>query len=109
MCAVRKIVEMLKAAEAKDEQAAAEFARQLYSSQKPMAGFNQTKEDWILGKFAEVYNNHARPDLGGPEMVWACSNPGGSGLADFSVYDSNRSYLRDVEVTALFPKPSVKK
>jgi hypothetical protein len=105
---MHKIADMLKDAEAKDQQEAENFVQQLYSPQRSTPDFTDKKEGWILGTFAELYNRYACPDFGRPELVWARRNMPGTNHADFSVYGADKSYLWDIEVFALFPKPPAK-
>ncbi len=99
-----RIKELLEASEAKnDAMGAAEYLKRSYASGKPSPDFTELKEAQYLGHFTEQYNQaHS------PKLVWARRNMAGSDHADFSVYDENKSYLRDIEITALFSTPAVK-
>jgi hypothetical protein len=84
---------------------AIEYLRRSYSSySEATPELTRLKEDQYLGYFAAQYN-----ERNAPALVWARRNAAGSGYADFSVYDEGKSHLCDIEVTALFTRPSVKK
>jgi len=79
------------------------FINRLYSGSPSTARLTQLKEGWIIGRFAALYNETESPTL-----VWAARHLPATKRADFSVYDERKVYLCDVEVTAIFPKPSTK-
>jgi hypothetical protein len=102
--ALRRIEDVLSDAEVQnDAMGADEYLRQSYSSGKPTPDFTRLKEAKYLGYFAEQYNERNTPGL-----VWARRNEAGSDHADFSVYDDKKSYLCDLEITALFSTPTTK-
>lgn len=101
---LRKIDEMLRRAEARMDAMGTTFVDRLFTGSPPTPDFSELKEDWELGTFAQAYNM-----LFDPKLVWARRNPPGTNHADFSVYTADKSYLLDIEVTALFAKPPVKK
>ena len=102
--ALRRIEDVLNDADAQnDAMGADEYLRQSYSSGQPTPEFTRLKEAKYLGYFAEQYN-----ELNTPGLVWARRNEAGSGHADFSVYDDKKSYLCDLEITALFSTPTTK-
>lgn len=100
---VRKIDDMLRDAEAQmDAMGAETFVGRLYSGvSTPDPEFTRLKEEWELGFFVQQYNR-----LHSPALVWACHNQPGTNHADFSVYAADKSYLWDIEVTALFSTPT---
>ena len=101
---LRKIDDIARDAEARnDAMGADEYLRQSYSSCKPTSEFTRLKEEQYLGFFVQQYNEGH-----GPALVWACHHDRGSGHADFSVYGGSKSYLWDIEVTALFSQPTTK-
>jgi hypothetical protein len=98
---LRRIEDLLRDAESEnDAMGADEYLRRSYSSGQSTPEFTRLKEAKYLGYFAEQYN-----ELKVPALVWARRNEAGSGHADFSVYDDNKSCLCDIEITALFTKP----
>ncbi len=98
------IEELWEVAEAEnDAMGADEYVRRSYSSSKPTPDFTRLKEAKYLGCFAKQYN-----EVNSPTLVWARRNEAGSGHADFSVYDDNKSYACDLEITALFSTPTTK-
>jgi hypothetical protein len=100
---LRKIDEMLRDAETQMDKIGAELVvDRLYSGQST-PDFTRLKENWELGFFVQEYNKQHLPTL-----VWACRNERGTSHADFSIYGADKSYLWDVEVTALFSKPTTK-
>jgi len=80
-----------------------EYLQQSYAP-KPSNDFKRLQERKYLGCFAKQYNQVGHT----PAIVWACQHERGSGHADFSVYDENKRYLWDIEITALFTKPAKK-
>ncbi len=85
-----------------DKMGAERVVDQLYSGE-PTTGFTRLKEDWELGFFVQEYNKvHI------PALVWACRNQHGTSHADLSIYAADKSYLWDIEVAALFSKPTTK-
>jgi hypothetical protein len=99
-----RIEERCAEAEAKNEaMGAGEYLRCSYSSGKPSPDFTELKEAQYFCIFARQYN-----EVLSPKLVWVRRNQPGSGRADFTVYDENKCYLRDIEVTALFSTPAVK-
>lgn len=94
---------MLRDAEVQmDAMGAETFVDRLYSGVST-PDFTHLKEEWELGFFVQQYNR-----LHSPALIWASRNQAGTNHADFSVYTADRSYLWDIEVTALFPKPTTK-
>ncbi len=85
-----------------DAMGAETFVDRLYSGVST-PDFTRLKEEWELGFFVQHYNR-----LHSPALVWACRNQPGTNHADFSVYAADTSYLWDIEVTALFSKPTTK-
>lgn len=80
-----------------------EYVRQSYAP-NPTSDFKRLQERKYLGCFAKQYNQAGYS----PQLIWAFQNERGSGHADFSVYDENKAYLCDIEVTALFTEPAKK-
>ena len=83
-----------------DAMGARSFVDQCYSGTRTEQ-LTRLKENWELGSFVQHYNKTYSPAL-----VWAYHNQRGIGHADFSIYAADKSYLWDIEVTALFPKPT---
>jgi hypothetical protein len=100
---LRRIEDILKDADAETALEADDYLSKSYSSSKPTPEFTRLKEAKYLGYFAEQYNV-----TNSPTLAWARRNDAGSGHADFSVYDQNKVYLCDIELTALFSTPAVK-
>lgn len=102
---LRKIDDILRDAETQMDRLGADaFVNRLYSpASMSDPDFTRLKEEWELGFFAQEYNKRHTPTL-----VWACRNEPRTNHADFSVYTADKSYLCDIEVTALFSKPTTK-
>ncbi|MGH7870969.1 MAG: hypothetical protein ACREQO_01985 [Candidatus Binatia bacterium] len=100
---MQKIDDILREAEAHmDAMGAQPFVDQLYSGTRTEQ-LTRLKENWELGSFVQRYNK-----MYSPALVWAYHNQRKTGHADFSIYAADKSYLWDIEVTALFPKPTTK-
>jgi hypothetical protein len=78
------------------------FIKRLYSG-SPTVQLTRLKEDWIIGRFSYFYHKRHRPML-----VWAAKHLPRTQRADFSAYNERKGYLCDVEVTAIFPRPTTK-
>lgn len=100
---MQKIQEMLEDAEAGMNKMGAETVVERLYSGDPTSEFTSLKENWILGYFADLYNNRY-----GPKLVWAVQNQRGTNRADFSVYGEDQSHLCDIEVTSVWSKPHTK-
>lgn len=86
-----------------DAMGSEEFIRNRLYSGRSTAQLTQLKEDWLLGRFADFYNKGNSPTL-----VSAVRHLPGTKRADFSVSDEHKIYVCDLEVTAIFPKPTTK-
>ena len=74
-----------------------EFVRRLHSGPTSRTkNFTRLKEALELGYFTELYNATGN----GPKLVWARANARGSGHADFTVWDQNKRWSRDLELTS---------
>lgn len=59
----------------------------------------EIKEALELRQFAELYNQ-----INTPKLIYARANPRGSGRADFTVWDNNQKWSRDLELTSLWER-----
>jgi hypothetical protein len=59
-------------------------------------GCTRLKEALELGYFTDLYNISGNA----PKLVWARANARGTGHADFTVWDLNKRWSRDVELTS---------
>ncbi len=100
---MRKIDDILRDAEAQMDAMGAETVVDCLYSRESTPDFIRVKEEWELGFFVQEYNK-----LHTPALVWAYRNQPGTNNADFSVHTADKSYLWDIELTALFSKPTIK-
>jgi len=100
---LRKIEDRFRDADAyANAMGAAAFEERLYSG-RANGEFTWHKEELLLGFFAQEYNK-----LRFPQLVWADHHAPHTNRADFSVYSEDRNYVCDIEMTAVFSKPTKK-
>ena len=100
---MQNIEAMLRQAQAEMDAMGAETYLNRAYSENPTPEFTRLNEEWALGIFAERYNKRHSPKL-----FFVCHNPPHSNKADFSVYGEDRPFLCDIEITILWPTPTVK-